>query len=49
VPMLSRFSKRGGPGDFIKPGRNGYLVSVGDEKALADRLADVLNLNEIEW
>jgi glycosyltransferase involved in cell wall biosynthesis len=39
----------GGPGDFIKPGRNGYLVSVGDEKALADRLVGVLSLNEIEW
>jgi glycosyltransferase involved in cell wall biosynthesis len=46
-PVVS--TNAGGPADFIKPGRNGYLVPVGDAEALADRLIDVLSLNEAEW
>jgi glycosyltransferase involved in cell wall biosynthesis len=39
----------GGPADVIRSGWNGYLVPVGDVEALADRLVDVLSLNEVEW
>ena len=39
----------GGPADIIQSGWNGYLVPVGDAEALADRLVDVLNLDESEW
>ena len=39
----------GGPIDIIENGKNGYLVPVGDANALADSLADVLNLEEIRW
>jgi glycosyltransferase involved in cell wall biosynthesis len=39
----------GGPADLIRFGWNGYLVPLGDSKALADRLVDVLSLSEAEW
>jgi glycosyltransferase involved in cell wall biosynthesis len=39
----------GGPADIIQSGRNGYLAPVGDAVVLADRLVDVLSLNEAEW
>ncbi len=39
----------GGPSDIIEPGRNGYLVPVGDAEALADRLVDVLCLDDVRW
>jgi glycosyltransferase involved in cell wall biosynthesis len=35
--------------DIIEPGRNGYLVPVGDAGALADRLVDVLCLDDARW
>jgi glycosyltransferase involved in cell wall biosynthesis len=46
-PVVS--TNTGGPADFIRSGWNGYLVPVGDAEALADRLVDVLSLNEAEW
>jgi len=46
-PVVS--TNAGGPGDFIKSGSNGYLVPVGDAEALADRIVNVLTLNEVEW
>jgi len=39
----------GGPVDIIESGRNGYLVPVGDSDALADRLVDVLSLDDAKW
>ena len=39
----------GGPIDIIESGRNGYLVPVGDAEALADRLVDVLSLDDARW
>ena len=39
----------GGPIDIIEPGQNGYLVPVGDAEALADRLVDVLGLDDARW
>ena len=39
----------GGPIDIIENGRNGFLVPIGDAEALAERLVDVLNLDEARW
>jgi len=39
----------GGPVDVIEPGRNGYLVPIGDAEALADRLVEVLSLDDTHW
>jgi len=39
----------GGPMDIIESGQNGYLVPVGNAEMLADRLVNVLNLNEVAW
>src|SRR5262249_27548323 len=46
-PVVSRGG--GGPADFIMPGSNGYLVPVGDAKALANELVNVLSLTDAEW
>lgn len=46
-PVVS--TRVGGPMDIIKDGINGYLVNIGDSLALADRLADVLTLNSMQW
>jgi glycosyltransferase involved in cell wall biosynthesis len=46
-PVVS--TRVGGPIDIIKPGRNGYLAPVGDADALADRLVDVLSLDNAQW
>jgi glycosyltransferase involved in cell wall biosynthesis len=46
-PVVS--TRVGGPIDIIEPGRNGYLVPVGDAEALADRLVDVLCLDDARW
>jgi len=39
----------GGPMDIVESGYNGYLVPTGDAQALADRLVDVLNLDDTAW
>lgn len=39
----------GGPIDIIDNGRNGFLVPIGDAKALGDRLVDVLTLDNTQW
>lgn len=39
----------GGPIDIIDNGRNGFLVPVGDAQALANRLVDVLTLDNVQW
>jgi len=39
----------GGPIDIIDAGKNGFLVPVGKAETLADRLFDVLSLNEAAW
>lgn len=46
-PVVSTDS--GGPADFIQSGCNGYIVPVGDAKALADRLVDVLTADVTKW
>ena len=35
-----------GPGEIINSGENGFLVSVGDYAALADRIAELLKTNK---
>jgi glycosyltransferase involved in cell wall biosynthesis len=39
----------GGSVDIIESGRNGYIVPVGDAVALADRVVDVLSLDDAQW
>jgi glycosyltransferase involved in cell wall biosynthesis len=39
----------GGPMDFIEDGVNGYLVDVRDDKALAERILNVLSLSADNW
>lgn len=39
----------GGPVDVIETGKNGFLVPVGNAEMLANRLFDVLNLDEVTW
>lgn len=39
----------GGPIDIIENGRNGFLVPIGDADALAERLVDVLSLDDSQW
>jgi len=46
-PVVS--TRVGGSADIIKSGWNGYIVPVGDAEALANRLVDVLTLDEAEW
>jgi glycosyltransferase involved in cell wall biosynthesis len=46
-PVVS--TRVGGPIDIIECGRNGYLVPVGDVEALADRLIEVLSLDNAQW
>ena len=57
LPMLEAMACRcpvvstsvGGAIDIIENGRNGYLVAIGDEGGLADRLARVLTLDDARW
>ena len=57
LPMLEAMACRcpvvstsvGGAIDIIENGRNGYLVAIGDEEGLADRLARVLTLDDARW
>ena len=36
----------GGPTEIVTPGQDGYLVEPSDEVALADRLVDVLDVDQ---
>ena len=36
LPVIA--TRSGGPPDFVEEGRTGFLVSPGDERALADRI-----------
>ncbi|MBD5511126.1 MAG: glycosyltransferase family 4 protein [Lachnospiraceae bacterium] len=38
IPVISTDCPCGGPGELIENGVNGFLIAVGDEKALEDRL-----------
>lgn len=42
-------TRTGAAEDLITDGQNGYVVDVGDHAALADRLADILNLSPDDW
>jgi len=46
-PIVS--TRCGGPEDFVREGINGYLVDVGDDEAMADRVAQVLDLDNQAW
>ena len=46
-PVVS--TRCGGPSDFIREGINGFLVDVGDDEMMADRISTVLDFNESEW
>jgi glycosyltransferase involved in cell wall biosynthesis len=46
-PVVS--SQVGGSVETIENGVNGYLVPVGDSKALANKLVDILSLPDEEW
>ncbi|MDF1809958.1 MAG: glycosyltransferase family 4 protein [Phycisphaerales bacterium] len=46
-PLVS--TRCGGPEDFIREGENGYLVDVGDDEAMADRISRILNLENDAW
>ena len=39
----------GGPEDYIKDGHNGFLVNVGDAKAMAEKIIQVLAMNDESW
>ncbi len=46
-PIVS--TRCGGPEDFVREGVNGHLVDVGDDEAMADRIARVLHLDAGSW
>lgn len=46
-PIVS--TRCGGPEDFVREGVNGYLVDVGDDEAMADRVSRVLELDNQAW
>ncbi len=46
-PVVS--TRVGGPIDIIECGRNGYLTPIGDAEMLADRLVNILQLDEEAW
>lgn len=46
-PIVS--TRCGGPEDFVIEGDNGYLVEVGDDEAMADRVARILDLDNEAW
>ncbi|EPB8163298.1 glycosyltransferase [Clostridium perfringens] len=48
VPSISSDCPVGGPRDMISGGENGFLVPCGDEAALASRIIDLLESNELK-
>lgn len=48
IPSISTDCPCGGPGEIITEGENGFLVPVGDEIALAEKMKYVLSLSESE-
>jgi glycosyltransferase involved in cell wall biosynthesis len=46
-PVVS--TRVGGPMDIIEEGKNGFLVDVEDDDALARRLVQVLKLSDQQW
>lgn len=46
IPSISTDCPCGGPRELIEDGVNGYLIPVGDEEALADRLRRILSDEE---
>ena len=46
-PIVS--TRCGGPEDFVREGENGYLVDVGDDEAMADRIERVLRASNDDW
>jgi glycosyltransferase involved in cell wall biosynthesis len=46
-PVVS--TEVGGPIDLIKPGVNGYLVSIGNAQKLAEGIETVLSLSDAQW
>lgn len=46
-PLVS--TRCGGPEDYIQEGINGYLVDVGDWRAMADAMGSILRLGGEDW
>ncbi len=46
-PVVS--TRCGGPEDYVREGENGFLVPVGDAKAMAARVLEVITRPEAEW
>lgn len=46
IPCISTDCPCGGPGELIRDGENGFLIPVGSEDALADKLRVLLNDEE---
>lgn len=46
-PLVS--TRCGGPEDYIHESRNGFLVDVGDAKAMADAIEKVLRQDDHDW
>lgn len=47
VPVVSTDCPSGGPRMIIRNGENGYLVSVGDDREMADRMNEILSDTEL--
>lgn len=48
VPSISTDCPCGGPAEIIQDGKNGYLVRVGDEERLAERMIKLLSDKELQ-
>lgn len=46
-PIVS--TRCGGPEDYVREGVNGYLVDVGDARAMADRIERIIRLDNDAW
>lgn len=47
TPVVS--TRCGGPEDYVLDGQTGYLVDVGDARAMADRLVEIVTLDDARW